>query len=520
MKSFGYLSASAANVLYPLFFTLCTVAALIGFVWLMIRYIGKKDEVVQSADGQEARPVAPNFAGLLLLMLTGGLILRLIFAFVGYGYRPDTMTVTRMFDALSANGFGKSYYADNGTLLFPVTYYIYALFGALVKLFGIGHNTIMLAFFIKLPLIIADLVTACLLYRIARKYVNGYVAVTVAGFVCVFPLFIFASSVWATQYSLLAMFTVLSFMFMAEKNFVATTGCYAATLLCHKDAIYLFPLFAVFLIYNLVKACMQLKGNKVSFRALLADPNLRPVFTIPVSIVGFLPISYLVSLPLMIGSFGAGFFTFLYRLYFKPLGSIGIFGHNALSIFNVFMRNGRELNTRFPTVVFVVLFAVIITGIVLLVYLSKKNRANLVYLGGYIVLTLGIYFIGFSEFGLLSATVLLLMAFLLIRDKRILSVLLLLSLPMMLNAACVMSSANFYNTLPEYDVANASTLLSGAGGTAVSIICSVIAVLSHLYATFVLLDISMSDKRKLLPYAPHAGFADVFKLYFRREKNN
>ncbi|MDE7395040.1 MAG: hypothetical protein K2M95_02825, partial [Clostridiales bacterium] len=292
----------------------------------------------------------------------------------------------------------------------------------------------------------------------------------------------------------------------------------------HKDAIYLFPLFAVFLIYNAVKAGLLLRGKKVSFQELLKDPQLRPVFTCLFSRVGALLLSYLFCLPLMIGSFGAGFFTFLYRIYLKPLGGVAFFGRNSLSIFNIFMRNGRELNARFPTVVFVILFAVIITGIVLLVYLSKKNRANLVYLAAYTIFTLGTYFIGFTEFGVLTAVVLFLMSFLLIRDKRILSVMVLLSLPLIVNAATVMASAGFYNTLAEYYVSSqnpaytGTLILEGALGTTISIICSGIAVLAHLYATVILLDISMSDKRKLLPYAERAGLPDAMKLFFARKK--
>ena len=192
-------------------------------------------------------------------------------------------------------------------------------------------------------------------------------------------------------------------------------------------------------------------------------------------------------------------------------------GHNSLGIFNLFMRNGKALNSRFPSVVFAVLFGVIITGIVLLVYLSKKNRANLVFLSAYILLTLATYFVGFNEFGLLGALFLLLTAFLLIRDKRILLLFGVLSLAVTVNATAVMASAEYFNNNVAYYFSApgyaGSELLRG-GAVAVTIVCSVLAVLAHLYATMVLLDISMSNKRKVLPYAENATFGKAMALLF------
>lgn len=508
------LSAKIANVLYPLFFSLITVAVLLCFIWLMVRFMGKTDEKIPQGENVAK---SLNTVGLMLIILLIGLILRLIFVFAVKGYRPDYNVFVRLFENLKSNGFGDNYYLTNdGTTVLPVTYYLYALMGGFYNIFGLGVDSAALSLFVKLPLIAADIVTAFLLYKLTKKYVNEYAALIVAGFVSVFPLFVFASSVWATPFSLLAMFCVLTLYFVASKNYVATIGCYSAAMLTHKDALYLFPLVAVFVIYGLVKASITLhKEKKVSFGELLKDSTVRPVFSIPVSIVGFALASYLLSLPLMIGSFGAGYFTFLYRIYLKPLvPDTVLFGNNSLGIFNLFMRNGKELGARFPSVVFTVLFGVIITGIVLLVYLSKKNRANLVFLAGYIFLTLATYFIGFTEFGLLASVALFITSFLLIRDKRIILVFGVLSIVVMINASAVMANAGYYNNLADYYVGIGSqtnpdytgSLILGGGMAAVTIVCSVIAVLAHLYSTIVLLDISMSNKRKILPYVENAGF--------------
>ncbi len=503
----GLLSAKIAGVLYPLFFSLLTAVAIIAFIWLMVRLVGRTDSNDAVSAPEQAKRM--NFTAPLLILLVIGLILRLIFVFVVKGYRPELNKIISMFSSLK-NGFGNNYSTD----IFPVTYYIYSLFGAFANLFGLGTESVMLPVLIKLPLIAADLITAFILFKLTKKYLNSAAAVVVAGFVCLCPLFVFASGVWATQYSLLTMLLVLTLYFVVEKNFIATIGCFSAALLCHKDAMFLFPLVAVFVIYGLVKACITVhKAKNVSFAELLKNPSMRPVFTVPVSIVGFMLISYLVSLPVIHSSYGAGYFTFIYELYLKPLASFEVFGRNSLGIFNLFLRNGVALNSRFPSVVFTVLFAVIITGIVLLVYLSKKNRANLMFLGGYIILTLATYFVGFSEFSLLAAVVIFLMSFLLIRDKRIISVFGILSLLITVNASTVMSYAGYYNNLSDYYVLSGTPVLKG-GISAVTLVCSALAVLTHLYATVVLLDISMSNKRKLLPQIADADFKKAMSSFF------
>ena len=506
------ISASVANVLYPLLFSVCTLVCVALFVWLMVRSIGKTNGEEATAGGRQL-----NFTALMLALLLIGLVLRLIFVFLVKGYRPDVNVAISLFDRLKRDGFAKNYYVDAGMDMFPLTYYIYALMGLFYNL-GLTPVSTLTPLLVKLPLIAADLITAVVLWKLARKYMNETVALVVCGLVCVFPVFVFASSVWATTYCVLMMFSVLALYFLVRKNHVALIGVYSAALLCHMHAIYLFPLVAVFVIYHFVKAILKIRADKPSsFGDVLANPEMRPVFTVPVSIVGFTVLSYLVALPLLIGSFGAGFFTFIYRIYLRPLVSFSLFGHNSLGIFNLFMRNGRSLDTRFPSVVFAVLFAVIITGIVLLVYLSKKNRANLVYLAAYVGLTLATYFVGFDEFSLLATLAVLLMSFLLVRDKRILSVFGVLSVIVAINASTVMAYAGYYNLLPDssFNGVNLSNTVLSGGISAVTIVCSALAVLAHLYATVVLLDISMSNKRKLLPYESNAGFTCAMSQFFR-----
>jgi len=166
------------------------------------------------------------------------------------------------------------------------------------------------------------------------------------------------------------------------------------------------------------------------------------------------------------------------------------------------------------SVLFAVLFAAIITGLVLLVYISRKNRALLVFLAGFVYLTLSIFFIDFGATNLIVVIALFLLAFLLIRDKRILMLVGLLGLILTLNMSFVLVNAGFLNNISSnyLNLGDSYLLLGGAGDAlgwlAANIVLSSLTIIIFIYATVVMLDIAMSNKRKL--------FVDLEKPTFLR----
>lgn len=512
------VSRTSLDVLFIVLFLLFSVAVLLLAVYLLSNVINRAPaSEATAADGSKNF----NFTGVLLMLLAIGFVVRLVFVFVVKGYRDEFRTYTAFFEALGSGSIA-TYYKSNGVTLYPVTAYIMGLFGAIANACGINSASAAMPLMVKLPFVICDILTAWLLYRAAKKYINEYVGLIVAGLVCLFPPFIFASSVWGSVYSLLGFFIVLTFYFVASKNFAALIGAYSLALLTAKDAMYLFPVIAVFVIYSLVKSSIYVHRNKpVSFGALIKNKNSCGVVLIPIYIVASVILMYLVSLPAII-QITANPFMWLSLVFFRPLATMTSFGHNALNIFNLFGRNGTELVAKFPSVVFVVLFALIVTALVLLVYLSRKNRANLSFLGAFVVLTLSVFYMGFSELNLIAVSGLLLLAFILIKDKRILQIFGLMGFSLLFNASTVMANAGYLNNLTDFDLSSTSNslytgsvLLNSGGGMAVNIICSCITVLTFVYATLILLDFSMSNRRKLFADLENRNFFSSIRNWIK-----
>lgn len=482
---------SGSDATFAVLFAVLSIAVVFTAVWLVIRFMNRSNEKVGS------------FASVLCMIVGIGAVVRLLLSFLIKGYREDLDVIMGAMESIPVKGFA-GYYTDGGKL-FPLTLLLYSLFGVITNGLGVTSASIWMQFFVKLPLIAADAVTAVILYKIAKKYINAYVGLVMAGLFSVCPVFMLASSVWGSLYSLLAMWLVLALYFLTQKNYLGLIGIYGLALLTMKDAVYILPLVAVFIVYNYIKAVAALKKNKPEgIGGIWENKETAPVLRVPVYIVSSILIMYLVSLPVILKDYGAGFFKWIFTFFLKPLADLEFFGFNSLGIFNIFAKNGDALGAQFPTVVFAVIFAVLILAIVLLIYLSKKNRANLVLLAAYIIMTLATYFVDFTALTLVPVLAIMLLAFILVRDKRIMQIFGLVSLMVVVNAATVLISAGYLGNANDYLLSDANALYDGTVllnegfNMVMSIVCSVITVVSHLYFTLVILDISVSNKRKLL----------------------
>lgn len=486
----------ATDILLVVFLLLMTIAVILLAIWLISKFINKAPDAKLKG--------GMKFTSIIAIVAVVGVVLRILLSFMIKGYREEFNIIMKAINNFMANGFS-GFYTENGVIMYPLTYFIYGIFGGLANIFGVVSTSIFMQFFIKLPLIICDTISIIVLYKLVRKYTNGFIACIIAGIFSLCPIFFFTSGVWGSTFSILTLGLMLTMYFLSQKKYLPLTITYALCLLTSKDAIYIFPLIAVFMSYHFIKAFITISKQKPkNLHEIMTNKEMSLSILIPLYFIGSLLMMYLLSLPMIITDYKANFFTWIYKLFLLPIVDLKYFGFNALNIFNLFGKNAALLGVEFPSAVFAVLFGVLITAIVIIIYLSKKNRANLVLIAAYIVMTLATYFIDFRELNLVPILGLLLVSFILIKDKRILQIFGVLSFTLIFNASSVLVNAGYLNNASDA-LLNTSTnifytgsiILNGAYGVTVSIICSVLNIITHLYFTKVLLDISMSNKRKL-----------------------
>jgi len=515
-----------AIVYVVLFAVFCVVVAALA-VWLLTKYIRRAkyaesyaaklavyEDKVKAAEGDEealkklVKPVRFSFVGILVAIIGLGVLLRVLFTFLVTGYRHE---INYLFDAY----FGSGLLARDG--VYTARIYIYSFIGLFVRLFNVNAASLTASLFVKLPLILADIGLIIILYHAAKKHINEYCGLVMAGFAAFFPPFIFASSVWGSIYSLMAVFLVLALYFMANKNYLGMFGAYTLAVLTASTALFLFPVFAVFVVYQFIKSIKYLRAYKISgFKAVWADKKSRNAIYLPLLILSFLIVSWLISLPMTLHLGGANPFMFIYFVYILPLTRATFFGFDGLNVFNLFFRNDGEMGLSLSfTVFFAVLFVVIITALVLLVYISRKNRANLIYLAGYVLLTINIYFIGATALTLVPVLGILTLALVFVRDRRMLALTFVLGLLMTLNASFVLMSAGHWNSHYITAPLIQPYLFADTGWFVANYVLSALIVVTHVFATLVLLDIAIANKRKLFADLPDASFGKSLTKFLK-----
>lgn len=499
------LTSVASDTVIVVVLALLTIVTIAGLIVFLCKYV--------DSGGAPVRKKTT-----LALILVAGLVVRLVFGMLIRGDRGDYALFTDALTQIGKGGLAGYYDGDASKTLYPVTFCIYLIFGGLSNAFSLAPQSLGAQFFVKLPLIIADLLSAFAVYKIAERYFNARIALTLAAFVCVCPIFFIGSSVWTTPLAVTACLTCFGCYFLARKNYATTIAFMTAAAFSSKEGIYLFPVVAVYSIFHIVRAAVNIRRDAPRGRSILKNEYVA-VITVPVGFVLSVVCAYLVGL-FMIASYDPNIFKYIYEFLLAPLVDWSYFTYNGLSIYSIFNRNGQAPGARFPSGVFVGLFAAIITAVVCVVYFTKRNRATLVMLAAYSMFTMQLYYPDSSAIGMQSALILLVAAYALVKDKRLLHVLFVSGLAYVINASSALAQAGYFNNLADYYFSSAdytgSALMTGALA-AIPIACSVVTVLAHLYFTVITVNIGMTGQKRML--AGSQGLAASFAEYFNMNKD-
>ena len=497
MEFLSNSASVASDVIIAVFLSLLTVATI---AWAIVGICKNID--AQNGYGRAA----------FIIVFVVGLALRIVFGLFVRGFRGDYALFTRMFDHLKTNGLNGYYTGKADSVLYPIVYFVYLIFGGLSNATGLSDYGLAMQFMIKLPLIAASLLTALGVYLIAAKYFNKGVAFYLCAFVCFCPIFFIGSSIWTTPLTFTVMFACFGCYFLARKNYSMTILFMTLAAFCSKEGIYLFPVASVFSCFHFVRSIIALKNAKSDDKISIMEN--RAVFAVPSAFVLSVTGVYLIGLFLM-ASYSYNPFVLIYEFNLKPLVGWETFTVNGLSVYTIFNQNGSMPSARFPAWLFACIFGAIIFAVVCIVYFTKRNRATMVMLAAYAMFTMQIYYPGSTAIGFESVLLLVLAAYALVKDKRLLTVLFATGLVYVVNGITCLSVAGYLNNVGEFGFGTEQIVLTG-GMSAVPIVCSIVALLMHLYFTVVAVGVGMTGQKKLLQ--PAYGILNSLKEYFKIKK--
>ena len=452
---------------------------------------------------------------LLFIVILVGILARIICGLLVIGHRREFVE-TIYYSLQSISKYDSS---DTNKILYPLTYYVMQLFAGIWISSGVSTDAVLLNFSIKIPFILADVAVAFILFSIAKKYFNQKVGLITSAFVMLCPMFIFTSSIWGSIVTLVCPLILLGFNLILNKNHVGAIAIFSISTLIAKEAVILLPVITVYFLY------VWIKSISARFSGKNTSEDRRNSWLIPLTTVFCVVFGYLICLAYTSQFNVFSFFEVINEFYIKPFTKVFYFGENVANIYVLFGKNetvpSMKIPSNFNAVLMLVMFILLLICLTLAIFFRKKNRSLTILIGAYVFLTVNVYYVGLTAMTILPSLVLLLFAYLVIKDKRILKTFAVSCISLLIVACSVFTIAGYFNVEPllffKDESYTGQTYLTGDFSIPL-IIASVFQVLNHLYMTYYIFEISYAKRIQLLNYKENCTVSDVFYMMLTKDK--
>lgn len=179
----------------------------------------------------------PNITFIIAALVGTGLLLRIAAATLMTGHPFDIMTFKNWASA-AANNLTDVYTSGRPSDYPPFYMYILFLIGKVASVPLMNQYFYLL---LKLPSILADIVTACLIFRLARKYVSDNVSMLLAAFYIFNPAVFINSTFWGQVDSFFTLLVILSVCMLTQKRMVLSSVFITAAVLMKPQGIIFLP---------------------------------------------------------------------------------------------------------------------------------------------------------------------------------------------------------------------------------------------------------------------------------------
>lgn len=346
---------------------------------------------------------------LIISLLAIGLLLRIALSFVIDGYSGD-ISLFKSWATSVSNGLS-SFYTSSKMVDYPPLYmYILFVVGKLAKISVLSNYYILL---LKLPSIIADVATAFIIYKVAKKKISLELSVSLAAFYVFNPAIFINSTLWGQVDSFFTLLIVMSVYLMSLNKLAFSSLMFTLAILMKPQGIIFLPV----LFFELVRQ----KKIKNFIKAILIAAAT----------------SLIIILPFTSGRD----LSWIIKLYSNTVSEYPYATMNAYNFFHLIGANlVKDSSTLFifsyHTWGFI--FIVLTTLFSWYIYIKGKDvkfafSAALVQIAGVFILSVGMH-----ERYLFPALALTILAFIHLRDRRILLLALGFSVTVYLNTQAVL----------------------------------------------------------------------------------
>ncbi|WP_409341995.1 phospholipid carrier-dependent glycosyltransferase [Paenibacillus sp. MBLB4367] len=383
---------------------------LFGFVYIVL--IRRK--------GLEAAPEGRIHA-LVAVSLAAAFLIRLLIAPTTTGYATDTMTFRAWADRLAEVGLSHFYTGEQFSDYPPGYMYVLYVIGTIRQAFGFGFDAPAYLLLIKLPAIIADILSAYMLFKIARSRLSAGIGFGLALLYAFAPAVGVNSAVWGQVDSFFALFLLLTLRDLFDRRYERASILFALAVLIKPQALIFTPVL-LFGWYELRHAAGKL------LRCGLLSLGTFVLLALPFAV--HMPASW------------------IFKLYGETLSS---YPYATLNAFNLFALTGGNWVDQHAKLLFLSYqtwgYVAIAAALAVTLYVTYRGRAlhtnRSVMFAGALLLIVTMFVLGvrMHERYMFPALILLPLLYIFTRDRRVLQLFLGFGLTHFVNVAYVLEAS-------------------------------------------------------------------------------
>lgn len=328
---------------------------------------------------------------LLITLLASSFLLRISLSALIQGH-PGDINIFKGWASSAAKSLTQFYSNSRSSDYPPLYIYILSLAGK------IGNISIMTKYYtllLKLPSILADIAASFFIYKIARKRFSSEISILLSAFYAYNPAIFINSTLWGQVDTLFALIVAASVYLLSEKKIVFSTILFTAAALMKPQGIIFLPV----LFFELVRQKNWKLFVKTTVTALIAAVIIILPFSINKSPLWIINLYKSTISEYPYASLNAyNFFGLIGANYVKDTSTLFIFSYHTWGM----------------------IFIVLITLFSWYIYIRKNDSTAAA--ASALVLIAGVFTfsVGMHERYLLPAVILSILAFIYLRDKRIL----------------------------------------------------------------------------------------------------
>jgi Gpi18-like mannosyltransferase len=350
---------------------------------------------------------------LIFTLLTVGFLLRIASSTLMEGH--NDINLFKNWALTAANGLSQFYSSAKSADYPPLYIYILALIGRVASISTFNSYFILM---LKIPSIIADIVTAYFIYKIGKKYISSQTSILLTTFYIFNPAVFIDSTFWGQVDSIFTLLIVISVFLLSEKKIYASSAMFVAAILMKPQGIIFIPV----LFFEIIRE----KNLKVFIKAAVSG-----VIT---AIIIILPFSLNQQNTLWI------FKLYLNTIAEYPFASVN--GFNFFSLIGANFRNNTETLFVFNYHTWGMIFIAITTLISWGVYIKSNNRKFVSAISLLQIAGVFTFSVGMHERYLFPAVAIAVIAFIYLKDNRFFVLAIGFSITSYINISSVLFSLN------------------------------------------------------------------------------